>query len=67
MSQTPFSSDLLYTALDISPQALVITDADPAPAGGRIIYVNRAFERLIGWSAEAAIGQSVRILEGPDS
>lgn len=67
MSQTPLSSDLLNTALDISPQAVLITDADFQAPGPIIIYVNRAFERLTGWGAEAAIGQSPRILQGPDT
>jgi PAS domain S-box-containing protein len=67
MTQTLLPSDLLNTALDISPQAVLISDADFQGPGPTIVYVNRAFERLTGWSADAAIGQTARLLEGPDT
>lgn len=41
--------------------AFVITD--PAMADNPIIYVNRAFERLTGYSSEAVIGRNCRFLQ----
>jgi diguanylate cyclase (GGDEF)-like protein/PAS domain S-box-containing protein len=35
-----------------------------APTGPKIIYVNAAFEKLTGYSAEEAIGETPRILQG---
>ncbi len=43
---------------DVSEQAVVVTDAE-----GTIEYVNPAFERMTGYSAEEAIGESPRILK----
>jgi len=46
--------------------AVVITEADPIELPGpRIVYVNRAFSRLTGYSPEEVIGRSPRILQGP--
>jgi two-component system sensor histidine kinase/response regulator len=46
--------------------AVVITEAEPIEAPGpRIVYVNRAFSRLTGYSPEEVMGRSPRILQGP--
>lgn len=55
---------LLATAIDAAAESIVITDL-----GGRIEYVNPAFERLTGYSREQAIGLNPRLLksgEHPD-
>jgi diguanylate cyclase (GGDEF)-like protein/PAS domain S-box-containing protein len=49
------------TANDI----IIVTTPDLDPPGPAIIYVNPAFTRLTGYSAEEAIGLSPRILQGP--
>ncbi|MDR3418951.1 MAG: PAS domain S-box protein [Nevskia sp.] len=49
---------LLATALSGAANAAFITDAS-----GTIVWVNRAFTQLYGHSAEAAIGQSPRLLQ----
>ena len=36
-------------------------------AGPRIVFVNEAFERRTGWRRDEVIGQSPRILQGPDT
>ena len=47
----------LSTAVEQSPESIVITDTD-----GRIEYVNDAFVRATGYSREEALGQNPRIL-----
>jgi PAS domain S-box-containing protein len=44
---------------------VMVTEADPLEEPGpRILYVNPAFEKLTGYSAEEAIGRSPRFLRG---
>ncbi|MEJ2746495.1 MAG: PAS domain S-box protein [Anaerolineae bacterium] len=45
-------------ALERSPNAVFMTDVD-----GTILYVNSGFEKVYGFSAEEAIGQTPRILK----
>jgi len=49
---------LLATALNHAGEAVAITDA-----GGRIVYVNRAFEQITGYSRHEVHGQNPRILK----
>lgn len=47
---------------------IMVLDATPLEAGGpNIVYVNPAFERLMGYSAEEVIGQNPKILQGPNT
>src|ERR1700722_11629164 len=50
--------------LDAMNEAVLLTDIhqDEAP----LIYVNRAFERITGYSADEAIGTNCRYLQGSD-
>jgi PAS domain S-box-containing protein len=43
-----------------------ITLADPDLEGAPIIYANKAFERLTGYSQEEIIGHNCRFLQGED-
>ncbi|MFB9151405.1 PAS domain S-box protein [Roseovarius ramblicola] len=60
---------MLNAAVTRMDDILLITEASPidAPDGPRITYVNSAFERLTGYSAEEAIGQTPRFLQGPET
>lgn len=58
---------LLETAVAQSFNAVVITDANVAGGGPFIVYANPAFCAMTGYSAEALIGRSPRILQGPDT
>jgi len=47
---------------------IMVLDATPLEQGGPfIVYVNPAFELLMGYSAEEVIGQNPKILQGPDT
>ncbi len=46
--------------------SILITEAEPVTdPGPKILYVNEAFTRLMGYTAEEVIGKSPRILQGP--
>jgi PAS domain S-box-containing protein len=57
---------LLEKAVACLRDLVVVTEAGPIePPGPRIVFVNRAFEERTGWSAAEAIGQTLRLLQGP--
>ncbi|CAH0994809.1 Adaptive-response sensory-kinase SasA [Emticicia aquatica] len=48
--------------------SVMITEAEPFDEPGpRILFVNEAFTKMTGYSAEDVIGKSPRILQGPQS
>jgi diguanylate cyclase (GGDEF)-like protein/PAS domain S-box-containing protein len=51
-------SQIVSTVLDAAAEAVFVTDPH-----GTIIYVNKAFEKLTGWTAAEAIGKNPRILK----
>jgi PAS domain S-box-containing protein len=59
---------LLESVITNTQDAVLITEAEPLDAPGpRIVYVNEAFTKMSGYSAEEVIGRSPRILQGPKS
>ncbi|HEY0202656.1 MAG TPA: PAS domain S-box protein [Acetobacteraceae bacterium] len=59
---------LLSTALDRANDSVMITEAPPHdPLGPRIAYVNSSFCRATGYAAHEVVGQSPRLLLGPDA
>jgi PAS domain S-box-containing protein len=56
---------LLSSAVEQSRESIMITDAELGFPGPNIIFVNPAFTRMTGYSAEEAIGKTPQILEGP--
>jgi PAS domain S-box-containing protein len=65
--RTDESLRLLGSAVDQSSESITITGAMLQKPGPEIVFVNPAFTRMTGYSAEEAIGQTPRILQGPRS
>lgn len=59
-----WSSEFLRGVLDASPEGIVVCEsaADEQP----VVYVNSAFERMTGFSAEELLGQDLRRLQSWD-
>lgn len=60
---------LLETAVSRINDMLLITEAQPfdAPEGPKVVYVNDAFVRLTGFSRDDILGNTPRILQGPNT
>jgi PAS domain S-box-containing protein len=59
---------LLESAVVHANDAILITEAEPIDdEGPRILYVNKAFTRMTGYSEEEVLGKTPRILQGPDT
>ncbi len=59
---------LLKSVITNTKDAVLITEAEPFDEPGpRILYVNEAFTRMTGYTAEEVIGKTPRILQGPNS
>ncbi|WP_372925818.1 EAL domain-containing protein [Marinobacter sp.] len=63
--QTEARLRILERSVEASSNGVVIADAQLS--GYPLIYVNPAFERITGYCADDMIGQSCRILQGPDT
>ncbi len=62
------SPTLLNAALDHIDDVLLITGWGPLDESGpTIVYVNDAFTKMTGYSAEEVIGKTPRILQGPET
>ncbi len=55
--------------VDNAQDVIIVTEADniDKPLGPRIVYVNKAFEQLTGYSKEEAVGETPRILQGKET
>ena len=59
---------LLEAAVEKANDVIIITEAEPVnQPGPRIVYANAAFTKTTGYTAEEAIGQTPRMLQGPDT
>ena len=54
--------------VELADDIVLVTESSPLDSPGtRIIYANKAFENLTGYSVEEVIGQTPRILQGPQT
>ena len=51
-------------ALNAAPYSMVLSD--PNLPDTPLVYVNRAFEKVTGYTAEMAVGRNCRFLQGDD-
>ncbi|POR40131.1 PAS domain S-box protein [Methylobacterium sp. V23] len=58
-------ADLLFTAAEKTRMPQIVTD--PNLPDNPIVFANRAFQDLCGYSAEELIGRNCRFLQGPDT
>lgn len=58
----------LTSALEEARDSVIITEANPLdPPGPRIVWTNKAFSRMTGYGREEVIGETPRILQGPET
>ncbi len=65
--QLPDEMTLLRTVIGALGEAVIITDPELDAPGPRIQYVNPAFTRLTGYAPHEVLGQTPRILQGPNT
>ncbi|MFC1680665.1 PAS domain-containing protein [Pseudomonadota bacterium] len=58
---------LFETTCDLAFDSVMVTSAKALEGGYPIIFVNRAFTRMTGYTAEEIIGKSPGILQGPNT
>ena len=51
--------------LESMTQSILVTTPELGFPGPYIVYVNKAFEKMTGWSRQEVIGKTPRILQGP--
>ncbi len=59
----PYSDSMIL--LESMTQSILITTPELESSGPYITYVNKAFEKMTGWTREEVIGKTPRILQGP--
>ncbi|MBD0301280.1 MAG: diguanylate cyclase, partial [Tolypothrix sp. T3-bin4] len=56
---------LLAAAVEHAEDSILITSTEMTFPGPEIVFVNRAFTKMTGYTAHEVLGQSPRILQGP--
>lgn len=58
---------LLRTVIGALGEAVIITGPELDPPGPHIQYVNPAFTRMTGYTAQEVLGRAPRVLQGPNT
>ncbi|WP_162416099.1 PAS domain S-box protein [Cyclobacterium roseum] len=59
---------LFEKVINSTSDAILITEAEPLDEPGPVIvYANKAFTKMTGYTSEEVIGKNPRLLQGPDS
>jgi PAS domain S-box-containing protein len=71
-ARTAWELRLLTSAVESATDVVLITEAEPIAtdtdaADRRIVYVNQAFSRATGYAPEEVLGQTPRLLQGPNT
>jgi PAS domain S-box-containing protein len=64
-SRTRETLRLLQEAIEQSRESVIITTAEVDLPGPEIVFVNPAFTKLTGFSAEEVVGKTPRLMQGP--
>jgi len=67
MSETDQNELNYQDVLESMTESILITATNLDHPGPTITYVNQAFEKMTGWSRAEIIGQSPRVLQGPET
>jgi PAS domain S-box-containing protein len=67
MSKTQSESNDSNILLEAITQSIVITTPELDFPGPYIVFVNKAFEEMTGWSREEVIGKTPRIFQGANT
>ncbi|HEY8302521.1 MAG TPA: SpoIIE family protein phosphatase [Jatrophihabitans sp.] len=70
LREQPAVEKVQLTAVDLRHQAVVASSmafsiSDPKQKDNPLVWVNPAFERVTGYSVDAALGRNCRFLQGP--
>lgn len=65
--QTEEQLRLLAAAVNHAEDAVIITSTDLELPGPSIVFVNSAFTKITGYTAEEVIGRNPRFLQGPNT
>jgi diguanylate cyclase (GGDEF)-like protein/PAS domain S-box-containing protein len=58
---------LLAAAVNHAEDGVIITSTDLEPPGPSIVFVNPAFTKITGYTAQEVIGRNPRFLQGPNT
>ena len=61
----PSAADVLFSAVEMTRMPMIVTD--PHQYDHPIIFANRAFQQLCGYSSEELIGRNCRFLQGENT
>ncbi|WP_255170462.1 bacterio-opsin activator domain-containing protein [Natrononativus amylolyticus] len=61
------TSDRAVTARAVNEAPVGVTISDPSREDNPLVYINRAYREITGYSADEVVGRNCRFLQGPDS